>query len=147
MNTISRKLAAGLLLAAICAPTGLARAQSPAATPTPSWVSKIAIPVTIPDNWKANGWDQAGWSALRQHCIDVFIEAWRRSRMSAAQLRGLSPLPADAESCRMLAGSFGTQSATAPPSAENPVNSPAPLPTPLPPQTSGWPAIGVAVLV
>ena len=146
MNTISRRLAAGLVLAAMVSATGLARAQTiqPMATPT------VAMPEKPPQYWIANGGTQGAWTALRQHCVAIFTEAARRQRLARKQLNGLPPIRDDWMTCADMNNAFAVDAAVrARAAAATPALTPSGMltPTPMPPPpTSGWPAIGVAVL-
>ena len=97
-----------------------------------------SIPETPPQYWTAEGGTQGQWTALRQHCIDTLAEIGRRAPMSATELRGLPPIPGDAESCRNLSGSFSRAAQAAAGSSPAPAPSggtpPTPMPTPLPPE-------------
>ena len=94
-----------------------ANAQSRSAAQTTQATPTSAIPEKIPANWSANGWDQAGWTALRQQCLYMLVESNRRAHMSFAQRRGLKPIPGDWEVCKHLASSFTAQPGPASPSA------------------------------
>jgi hypothetical protein len=84
MNTIVVATAAALAVAS-------ANAQSPSAAQTPQAIPTSAIPEKIPANWSANGWDQAGWTALRKHCVALFDEVAASQKMSAEQTKALPP--------------------------------------------------------
>ncbi len=114
-----------------------ASAQSPSAAPTAN-APVGNIPEKPPQYWTAEGGTQGQWAALRQHCIDTLAEIGRRAPMSAAQLRGLPPIPGDAESCRNLSGSFSraaqAPAAAGPAPAPSGEATPTPMDTPLPPE-------------
>jgi len=77
-------IALGLLLAA--RPVG---AQTPVATATPLPLGTTTIPEQAPANWRGT---QGEWTALRQHCNDIFADLQHRGNMSAAQRKDL-PAP------------------------------------------------------
>ena len=110
INTIVVATAVALAVAS-------ANAQSRSAAQTPQATPTSAIPEKIPANWSANGWDQAGWTALRQQCLYMLVESNRRAHMSFAQRRGLKPIRGDWEVCKHLASSFTAQPGPASPSA------------------------------
>jgi hypothetical protein len=110
-----------------------ANAQSPSTAQTPRASPTTAIPEKIPANWSANGWDQAGWTALRQQCLNMLVESNRRAQMSPAQRRGLKPIPGDWEGCKHLASSFSAELKASSPSTTNLAITPTPINTPLPP--------------
>ena len=76
------------LVATAAAVQVLVTTQSAQATPLPPG-TPLGIPVTIPPNWVADGWDQAEWTAQRQHCVSILAEVSRRHYLGAAQLRVL----------------------------------------------------------
>ena len=134
MNSARASVMAFLFLVGAALVIASANAQSPSAAATSS-SSVSPIPLTPPQWWTAEGGTQGQWNALRQHCIDTLSEIARRAPMNAAQLRNLPPIPADAESCRMLAGAFSgaNRSSTSPAPAPSEGAQPTPRPTPLPP--------------
>lgn len=80
-------IALGLLVAA--RPVG---AQTPVAAATPLPPGTVTwIPEQVPENWKAST-SQAAWTALRQHCVDIFADLQHRGNMSPAQRKNL-PAP------------------------------------------------------
>ncbi|MGC1193094.1 MAG: hypothetical protein WA861_21105, partial [Candidatus Binatus sp.] len=123
------------LVGALVASVG---AQSPSAAPTGNAPVGF-IPEEIPPNFRANGWDQAGWTAMREHCRAVFSQAAAAQNMTPEELKKLTPFPnSDWQLCITLSSVFsGAANA-------NPGNSPAPAPsgaatptpmdTPLPPE-------------
>ncbi len=137
MDTPRAAVIAILTLLCVALLMASANAQSPSAIAT-SGAPVSPIPQTPPQYWAAYGGTQGQWNALRQHCIDTLSEIGRRAPMNAAQLKNLPPIPADAESCRMLAGAFSraaqapAAAGPAPPPSGAPP--PTPMPTPLPPE-------------
>ena len=98
-------LGAALIIASV-------NAQSPSATPTTS-ASVGSIPEKIPPNFTANGWDQAGWTAMREHCRAVFSQLAAAQKMTPEQIKTLAPIPrSDWELCSGLSQAFSAQSQT-----------------------------------
>jgi len=59
-----------------------AGAQTPVATATPLPPgTPTGIPEQVPANWSAST-TQAAWTALRQHCLDIFADIQHRGSMS-----------------------------------------------------------------
>jgi len=118
-------LVAALMVASVSA-------QTPSAAPTAN-APVGSIPERIPPNLRANGWDQAGWTALREHCRALFNEVAASQTMSPEQIKALPPVPySEYESCRNLSGSFSRAARAAVGSGPAPAPSGATPPTPLP---------------
>jgi hypothetical protein len=114
-----------------------ARAQTPSVAPTGN-APVGNIPEEIPPNFRANGWDQAGWTAMREHCRAVFSQAAAAQNMTPEELKKLTPFPhSDWQLCITLSSVFSGAANAAPGSSPAPAPSGAatatPMNTPLPP--------------
>ena len=96
-----------------------ANAQSPSAMPSTS-APVGHIPEEVPPNWKANGWDQSGWTALRERCRAIFVHANKFSHQEWVTCANLSSVYSAQPGPSMT------------PLAPGPGISPTPLATPLP---------------
>lgn len=129
------RLAAGLATTLLVLTAGFAGAQTPVAAPTPLPPGTFTwIPEQKPSNWPGT---QGEWTALRQHCVDIFADIERGRHLPPGQYLKLSHSYGfrDTENCLNLAAGF--RPPDVPQGPVPPAISPVPMPMPTPPPAPG----------